>query len=107
MLKSKQPNNENNETRNRPMTDKAEAARNVLDHKKTLETLIALDTAFGCLLDNIKTTQPELAASLAIDLQQAQQQMQLHLPEEVRGACELVGDWSARLQSQPSGQGSH
>lgn len=86
------------------MTDATDAARNMLDHKKTLETLIALDTGFRCLLDNIKATNPTLAQSTAIDMQQAAKQMQLHLPPEIHGACEILEQFAEQLNTAPSHQ---
>ena len=71
-------------------------------HNKTLETLVALDAGFGCLLDNIKNIHPTLAQSLAIDLQQTAQQIPLHLPPNAHGAADILERWATILKNLPS-----
>lgn len=74
----------------------------ILAAKKPLETLIALDAGFSCLLENIRNTQPVLAQSLAIDLQQTAEQIPLHLPPEGHGAADLLARWAVILKTAPS-----
>ncbi|MDH5612246.1 MAG: hypothetical protein OEY66_07310 [Gammaproteobacteria bacterium] len=107
MLDLHAPNIDKTKNRNRSMTNVAEAARNMLDHKKTLETLIALDTFVACLCNNIRDTNPTLAQALAIDLQQAKTKMQQHLPPEIHGACDVVEQFAEQLVTAPSSQDSH
>lgn len=100
MLKSQPQHNDNNELRNRPMTDIDE----LFAHKLPAETLVALDVAMACLFDNIKNIDPTLAKSIAIDLEQTVQQVPLHLPKKVHGASEVLNKWAAVLNSDPISQ---
>ncbi len=80
----------------------------ILASGKPLETLIALEAAFGCMLENIKNIQPELAKSIAIDMQQTATRIPLHLPPEVAtAAAGKLQRWAEIANSDPTQKNRH
>ncbi len=74
----------------------------LFEQQKPLETLIAIDVGFSCLLENIRNTDPVLAQSLAIDMQQTAHQIPLQLPATAQGVAGILQKWAAVLNSKPS-----
>ena len=72
--------------------------------KDPLNTLIALDIGFACLMENIKNMDPTMAKSLAIDLTQSADKLPLHLPESTHPAGDVLRHWAAVLNEQPRHQ---
>ena len=95
MLKSViRQNRHNNE--NPSMTEQT------LNQQKPLETLIALDIGFSCLLENIKNTQPVLARSLAIDMQHIATQIPTRLPANTQNVEDILNIWASVLNTPPT-----
>jgi len=79
----------------------------LFEQQKPLNTLIAIDVGFSCLLENIRNTNPVLAQSLAIDMQQTASQIPMLLPEKAQGVIHILNNWATVLNSLPSQKEPH
>ena len=75
-----------------------------IQEKDPMIALVALDTGFALLLENLKNHSPVIAKSLAIDMQTTMQEIPKRLPPEMQGVADVLDKWSAVLNSDPSHQ---
>ena len=66
--------------------------------------LVALDTGFALLLENLKNHSPVIAKSLAIDMQATMQEIPKRLPPNMQGVVDVLEKWSVVLNSNPTQQ---
>ena len=70
--------------------------------KDPIVTLAAIDIGFALLLDNIKQHQPDLSASLSMDMLTTMQEIQKRLPQpQASAVADVLDKWRGMLIGEP------